>query len=666
MEESGIIWGIMGIIILLLLCITIYSRRYMRGVSDFLAADRMAGRYLLTVAGGFYGAVSLVALWEMVYNTGLPPQWWGMMNLPVGLFLGLTGFIIYRFRQTRALTLAQFFEIRYSRKFRYFAGMLCWLSGILNYGVFPLVSANLIVYFLGLPDQFCFAGVLFQTYWAVMAIYLCVAVYIACSGGQVAIMITDFIQGAFLLLIFAVVICFLLFNYRWNDIIAGLNIGVPEGMSLINPFAGSSNSDFDIWYFIIGLLGAIYNVKSWQGNSGYNAAARTPHEAVIANVIANWRTIVSSICVILIPLVAYTVLHLPKFAEEAQEINRALNAIDNEFLRNQMTVPVFLRHALPVWLSGLFAALILCCAISCDDSYIHAWGSIFIQDVVLPIRNKPFESTEKHLLYLRLSIIGVALFGFIFSIFFPLKGYILMFFALTGALYLGGAGAVIIGGLYWKRGTTAAAWTALTAGTLIGFGGICIQQIWPLLAPWLLQRFPGSVFLQNNPTEFPLNGQWIYFWAMVISSVCYIVVSLVGKKTVFDMDKLLHRGKFAVESDQVQGDAQIVNKRFSLKRLLGVTPEFSRFERILFYSTFAWLMGWWLVFIIGVAVNIFYHIPDSIWSIYWYYYILISVVLGIICTVWIFSGGVRDAIRMFRDLRKSRVDQSDDGFVRGE
>ena len=84
--------------LLVLLGITIYSKRYVRGVTDFLAADRLAGRYLLTVAGGFYGTVGLVATWEMIYATGLPPQWWGMMNLPIGLFLALTGFIVYRFR----------------------------------------------------------------------------------------------------------------------------------------------------------------------------------------------------------------------------------------------------------------------------------------------------------------------------------------------------------------------------------------------------------------------------------------------------------------------------------------------------------------------------------------------------------------------------------------
>ena len=71
----------------------------------------------------------------------------------------------------------------------------------------------------------------------------------------------------------------------------------------------------------------IYNAKSWQGNSGFNAAARTPHEAQMAGVIGSWRGIASGLCMLLIPLAAYTVLHLPKFAEMAAPIHAQIAAI---------------------------------------------------------------------------------------------------------------------------------------------------------------------------------------------------------------------------------------------------------------------------------------------------------------------------------------------------
>ena len=78
--------------------------------------------------------------------------------------------------------------------------------------------------------------------------------------------------------------------------------------------------------------------------------------------------------------------------------------------------------------------------------------------MVLPFRKKPL-SPRAHLWLLRAAIFGVAIFAFLFSSWYEPTQYIAMFLALTGAVFVGGAGSAIIGGLYWKRGTTAAAWT---------------------------------------------------------------------------------------------------------------------------------------------------------------------------------------------------------------
>lgn len=724
-------WSILGAMAAIVVGVTLFTKRYMRSIADFLAADRLAGRYLLTVASGFFGAISLVATWEMTYSTGLPPTWWAMIGAPVGLFLGLTGFITYRFRQTRALTLAQFLEERYSRKFRYYAGLLCWISGVLNYGIFPLITANLLIYFLAIPPHFQLWGVTVATLPVVMAVYLGLAVFIACSGGQITIMITDFLQGAFMMLTFVAIMIYLLCQFSWGSVMEGLAYGAKPGESMINPFGGSATDDFSIWYFLIGVFSAVYNARSWQGNSGYGAAAKTPHEAVVAGVIGGWRGMAQNMCVLLIPLIAFAVMHLPAFEHIAAPIQEEISNLGDKQLQTQMTVPLFLKHVLPVGFYGLFAAIILGCALSCDDTYTHSWGTILVQDVIIPLRNKPF-ATKTHFLVLRLSILGVALFGFFFSLLFPMKDYILMFFALTGAIYLGGAGAVIIGGLYWRRGTTAAAWTALTIGTVLGFGGVVIQQCWEpfidafmdarKLGPvsglaiicgfifivllvvgallWTNRRKAASIniligvvvgifgltvwsnwgdicqYIQSSPalcdylvahkTKFPINGQWIYFWAMLTASVSYVLVSLVGPRTDFNMDKLLHRGKYAIASDRVKGDetSERVSRRITFSKLVGVTAEFSRFERLLFYCSFAWSMGWWGIFVVGTVVNLFYKVSDNAWSWYWWFYIWVSVFLGIMCTVWVFCGGIRDARRLFHDLTHRRIDMADDGFVR--
>ena len=187
----------------------------------------------------------------------------------------------------------------------------------------------------------------------------------------------------------------------------------------------------------------------------------------------------------LLGVCAYTYMTHPDFAQGAGEVNALVAQIDSPQIQKQMKVPLALAHLLPVGVKGVLCAIMMFAMLAVDGSYLHSWGSIFIQDVVLPFRKKPF-TPRLHLILLRLAIVFVAIFGFCFSWLFPQNDYILMFFALTGAIF-SGAGAAIVGGLYWKKGTTAAAWTALCLGSGTAVTGIVIRQFIP---------------------DFFINGQW--------------------------------------------------------------------------------------------------------------------------------------------------------------
>lgn len=75
-----------------------------RSVADFLAANRMAGQYLLAVGEGTagLGAVTVVAYLEQVYSAGFVPTYWMMVLSPISMVLAVTGFVRYRFRLTKA------------------------------------------------------------------------------------------------------------------------------------------------------------------------------------------------------------------------------------------------------------------------------------------------------------------------------------------------------------------------------------------------------------------------------------------------------------------------------------------------------------------------------------------------------------------------------------
>ncbi len=103
-------WIIVVLLFATLIGIAYFTKQYVKGVSDFLAANRCAGRYMLTLADGMagLGAIGIIASFQQYYQAGLGAAWWGGIMAPLLLLLPLTGFIIYRFRESRVLRIAEF------------------------------------------------------------------------------------------------------------------------------------------------------------------------------------------------------------------------------------------------------------------------------------------------------------------------------------------------------------------------------------------------------------------------------------------------------------------------------------------------------------------------------------------------------------------------------
>ncbi|MEZ4388078.1 MAG: sodium:solute symporter [Candidatus Krumholzibacteriia bacterium] len=642
MHLSFVDWFIIVAMLGLLLDGVRRSNRHSRSVADFLAAGRSAGRYLVGVASGIasLGAITIVGNLEMNYIAGFAMSWWGMTTTVVILVVTLSGWVIYRFRETRCLTVAEFFERRYSRRFRIFAGLLCWVSGIINFGIFPGVGARFFISYCGLPPTLALGGVALPTFPLVMAVLLLLALYFVFNGGQVTVIVTDFLQGTFVNLVFVVVCGWLLWKVvSWDQIFTAL-AAAPQDASLINPFKTGHVEDFNFWYFLIGLAGLLYGKMSWQGTQAYNSSARSAHEAKMGEALGMWKLTPQNLFLMFVPIVIYTVLNHPDFAPLADRINAELALVDRETIRSQLRAPLVLVSVLPHGLLGAFAAVMLAAFISTHDTYLHSWGSIFVQDVLLPWRGGQPLSQTTHLRVLRLSILGVAVFIYVFSLLFQQNQYIFLFFAITGAIFVGGSGAVIIGGLYWRRGTTAAAWSAMITGAGISVGGIIAHQLKP---------------------DFPINGQEFWAIGMAVSLVVYAAVSLLGREAPHDLDRLLHRGRFAVADDAVRGDG-VVSR---LQRLFLFTPEFSRRDKVFYLATYAWTFFWFALFLVGTAYNLTHDVADASWARFWRWYVGVQFLAAAAVFVWFTCGGVADLRRMFARLRALERDAADDGIVRG-
>ncbi len=640
-------WAIVVVAVIILRFISLKSSTHMQGVADFLSANRCAGRYLLTIAGqmGGTGVISLVAMFEMYYQVGLPPIWWGFMGIPVGIIILLTGWTYWRFRETRALTLAQFFEMRYDRKFRIFAGFVCWFSGIVNFGIFPAVAARFFIYFCGLPDYFHIPGLPFpiSSFATFMAVDLALALLFVTQGGQITVMITEFFQGMFCGFAFLVIVGFLIYQFPWSTVVTAMNTAPPDA-SMLNPYHSSQAKDFNIWYFLIGIFGTILNSMSWQGCSGFQSSAKSPHEARMGMIIGGWRGMPLTCMMILLALCAFAVMNLPQYSGIKTSVNQVLAGISDTTIRGQMTVPVILTHILPIGIKGLLTTAMLFFSFTCHDTYMHSWGSIFIQDVYMPLRNKPM-SPEQHIRYLRYSIIGVAVFAFLFSLLFPQNSKILFFFAGTGTIWLGGAGSVIVGGLYWKRGTTKGAYAALIVGIIFGLASLIIPP----------------VYQHYYKAEFPINNQILYFAAMCLALLSYIIVSLMtcDWSSPFNLEKMLNRGQYATAGQQVMAQPH----ENVLLKIMGINKDFTFTDKIWACGLLVWNLGWFATFFIMTAINYAFGTSDAWWASFWKFYIYLLFIIGVPATIWFSIGGVRDIRELFRTLDHMVRDHTDDGRV---
>lgn len=716
-------WIIVAVPLLIVFYIARRTQRYVKGVSDFLTAGRVAGRYVVSVASGeaSMGLISLVALFEVYYNSGFAYTFWNGISAPIGLFMALSGYCIYRFRESRAMTMGQFFEMRYNRSFRIFAGILQSISGVINYAIFPAVSARFIVYYCNLPIAFEFAGFVWPTFHVLMAIFLSIAVLIVTRGGQITVMVCDCVQGLLNYPLMGLIVVAILLQFSWDHDMAPALLDREPGMSMLNPFDVHRLRTFNLFFVFVGIISNVFNRMAWSGTQGYNAAALNAHEQKMGQVLGTWRTAFSIMLYPLLAIGAYTIWNSPTFEAQVAPIQQELAwttmndvAPDPVYahvqptpeivaermarleeqdpglhqrvmtIHNQMRVPITLRYMLPIGITGVLAAVAIFLMISTDTTYLHSWGSIIVQDVILPIRGRAF-TPRQHLTILRIVIASVALFAFVFSSIFGQVDFIMMFFAITGAIWLGGAGSCIVFGLYWKRGTAAAAWTSLISGSSVATLGILAQTFWASrIYPWLERRdlveaaehwfssfsapFEPFIMWRVTPTAFPINSQEIYFLALVLSITLYVTVSLLTCKTPFNMDRLLHRGAYHREGIRYQKTNWTWENFYS--KIVGINDAYSIGDRILAWSVFVWsfVFRFGLVFCGIIIWNWISPWPRDWWARwFWIDYIYIMGLNAVITVFWFGTLGTRDLIRMFRRLeeRESGPNILDDGRVEG-
>jgi len=740
-------WLIVVIPVAFVLWLAVYSRRYVRGVADFLAAGRVAGRYVISVGDleAGLGLYTLVMWSEVRYKTGYALLFWENMVFPLTIIMALTGYCVYRYRETKALSVGQFMEIRYSRPFRIFASIFRAAGDTLTNAIGPAVAANFFIYYLGLPHKLAVWGLSVPMFSIVMIIGLSLAVLVMWMGGRISLLITDSIQGLMSYPIFVIITVYVLSTYSWGGEMAPVMMDRASGESFLNPFDIEQLRDFNLFALAVTVLSRILNRASWFGNDT-SGSGRNPHEQKMAGVLGAWRNGFATMMILLVAITVITVMSHENFASKAREIRQQLsheviaeivpdvalreqikmevekipeqhhrigvdvplsqhlnldtpyidavstavgqdgagNFITQKFrvMYHQMMLAVSFRQILPAGMLGIFCLLMVMFMISTDTSRIFNCSSTILQDIIMPMRRTAM-SPEQHVLWLRMSSVMVAAFFFVFSQFFVQIDYILMFTTIMAGVWLGGAGPVMIFGLYSRFGNTVGAFGSMIVGSGISILGIIFQRNWADGIYPYIDRMgwtstcdtflrtlssPLSPYLawQMDAVKFPINSTEIFGMALVGGLAAYVGGSLLTFRKPYNLDRMLHRGKYSIDGEKRIKSAW--TWKSTMGKLIGITPEYTRGDRVIAWAMFGYTFIYQIVlsFLAVLIWNFIEPWPAHWWS---YYFLINSViiggVIGVISTVWFMIGGVLDIRQLFRDLA-ARVDNPlDDGRVEG-
>ena len=753
-------------------------RRYVRGVADFLAAGRCAGRYLvrsgMTMAN--VSAVSYIAYTEIHCANGWMYAFWNNALVPISILMTYYGWISYRFRETRAMSAGQFFEMRYSRGFRRLAAIVRGSADLLSNCIGPAVAVRFLVYLLGIPHKMAVFGTEVRTFPFLIALCLGLALLMLLTGGRISLLVTDAVQGLISYPIFVVLVFFAISRFSfWDEIAPILGDRVP-GESFINPYDIQNLRDFNFFGLVVALLNQLLG-GAWIGN-GYATVARSAHEGRMANILGSLGSgMVGTVPLVFAMMVLAVMVHAnhaataaeirsdlsSRVAEElvadpsaAAAVREAVAAVPPQIHRigvdeplsqgnnletptleaahgallatlpeaeanalyqgfrttyRQQTLPLVLRHVAPPWILALIVLLFLLLVVSSDDTRIFDTTATWMQDFILPFFRLP-PPPRLHLALFKGLALLVGVFFWCGANFFAQLDYINMFVTIFTSLWVAGAGVVVTLGLYWRRGTTAGAYAAILSGGGISLASILVQRNWassvyPWLAahgweagvrhalealsrpfnPWIDWAVSDALW----PVKFPVNSLEISFIAGLSAAILYVAVSLLTCREPFNLERMLHRGKWADNAaDAAKGDNSVTADkgrtslppqaarhshaerrsfaRRMLEHLVGITPEFTREDRIIakigFFKTI--VFDWVVAFLICSIAARAYHWGVREWALRGFVvWLAVPIVVNFATTVWYTWGTVRDLRRLFRDLESRRRDTLDNGMVEG-
>jgi solute:Na+ symporter, SSS family len=440
-----------------------FGMRLSRNHEDFLVAGRHLGpaRYMSTMAATVLGGASTIGSVRLGYVHGISGVWL-CATIGAGIIL-LNLFLAGSLIRLRIFTVTQVLERRYNSLTRRVSGVIMFAYALMIGVVSTLGISTILQVFLKLP-----LGV------AVLCSGGLVIAY-ATIGGMWALTLTDVVQ--FIIKTIGLLLILLPIALRraggWDALVAKLPASAFQLTAI--------GYDTILTYTLIYTLGMLIGQDIWQRVF----TARSPR-------VARWAGSAAGVYCVLYGLGAAVI------GMCARVLLPALPDVSNAFA-------AIIRFTLPDGLRSLIITAAVAAMMSTASAGLLAAACTFSEDLLPVFRGADTCSDTRAIRWCILAT-GALMLAIALRVHDVLSALTLSYDLLVGGIFV-----PLMGAIFWRRATPAAAMVAMTSGSLTALGYMVKDGI-----------------LANTPI----------YYSLTVSLVSFIVVSLWTRPTQFPAERI--------------------------------------------------------------------------------------------------------------------------------
>jgi len=428
---SALDWLVLAVYLGGITVIGLIASRKVKTSEGFFMGNRAFGKLVMLAQSLGTGTHSdqAVGVAGAAYTSGLSGIWYQWIWLFTTPFYWLLAPI---FRRLRVVTIAEFFELRYGRKYSIVYAAVCVYLLALWQGISIKGTAVTVAAITGVPE------------WIIAVVVAVVFTVYGVAGGLAAAAVTDFVQGLFI-----VILSFLVVPFGMAKIggFAGLHRALPPQFFTVFSAPGGELSKFNVTMLVLsGLAGIVVQphmmAVAATGKTEMNCRVGWTYGNFIKRACTIGWTLTGLIAVVLFPGVP--------FHEREKVFGMAIATL------------------LPAGLIGLMVASLLATVMATCSAFMVDGAALFTEDLYKPLLGaKAAEKSEAHYMKVaRLSSLGITGIGFVLGL---TMGSVVQATVLFISM-LPFIGVAFWLGIVWPRANRFGAWACLIGSAIVYLG----------------------------------------------------------------------------------------------------------------------------------------------------------------------------------------------------